>query len=55
MSGRAAEDLSEEIELLGPTRLSQVEAAQQSVVKVVRELETAGEIVLMRGGEDQFV
>lgn len=55
MSGRAAQDLAEEIELLGPTRLSQVETAQQAVVKVVRELEAAGEIVLVRGGDDQFV
>jgi flagellar motor switch protein FliG len=55
MSGRAAQDLAEEIELLGPTRLSQVESAQQAVVKVVRELEAAGEIVLVRGGDDQFV
>ena len=54
MSERAAEDLSEEIELLGPTRLSQVEQAQQAVVKVVRELEATGEIVLARG-EDEFV
>ncbi|MDA8280865.1 MAG: flagellar motor switch protein FliG [Actinomycetota bacterium] len=54
MSERAAQDLSDEIELLGPTRLSQVESAQQAVVKVVRELEVAGEIVLARG-DDEFV
>lgn len=54
MSERAAADMTEEIELLGPTRLSQVEAAQASVVRVVRELDAAGEIVLARG-EDEFV
>jgi flagellar motor switch protein FliG len=54
MSERAAADLSDEIELLGPTRLSQVESAQQAVVKVVRELEASGEIVLARG-DDEFV
>ncbi len=54
MSERAAQDLTDEIELLGPTRLSQVESAQQAVVKVVRELEATGEIVLARG-DDEFV
>ncbi|HXW36068.1 MAG TPA: flagellar motor switch protein FliG [Acidimicrobiales bacterium] len=54
MSERAAIDLNEEIELLGPTRVSQVEAAQTGVVRVVRELDAAGEIVLARG-EDEFV
>lgn len=54
MSERAAEDLADEIELLGPTRLSQVETSQQAVVKVVRELDASGEIVLARG-DDEFV
>ncbi|MDA8070100.1 MAG: flagellar motor switch protein FliG [Actinomycetota bacterium] len=52
LSERAAEDMAEEIEILGPTRLSQVEAAQQSIVKVVRELDAAGEIVLLRGDDE---
>ena len=38
----------------GPTRVSQVEAAQSAIVKTVRELETSGEIVLARG-DDEFV
>jgi flagellar motor switch protein FliG len=54
MSERAAEDLADEIELLGPTRLSTVEAAQGAVVRIVRELEASGEIVLARG-DDEFV
>lgn len=52
MSERAAADLIEEVQLLGPTRLSQVEAAQQAVVKVVRQLEQAGEIVIARGDDE---
>lgn len=52
MSERAAVDLAEEIEVLGPTRVSQVEAAQGNVVKIVRELEASGEIVLSRGDDD---
>ena len=54
LSERAAEDLTDEIELLGPTRLSQVEAAQMRVVRQVRELEAQGEIMLSRG-DDEFV
>jgi flagellar motor switch protein FliG len=54
MSERAAEDLKDEIEALGPTRVSQVEAAQSAIVKVVRDLEAAGEIVLARG-DDEYV
>jgi flagellar motor switch protein FliG len=52
MSERAAVDLKDEIELLGPTRLSAVDAAQLTVVRAVRELEAAGEIVLARGDDD---
>jgi len=54
VSERAAQDVLEEVELLGPTRVSQVEAAQSAIVKVVRELEASGEIVLARG-DDEFV
>ena len=54
VSERAAQDCPEEIELLGPTRVSQVEAAQSAIVKTVRELEASGEIVLARG-DDEFV
>ena len=54
MSERAAQDLGDEIEMLGPTRLSTVETAQGAVVRTVRELEASGEIVLARG-DDEFV
>ncbi len=52
MSERAQEDLVEEMEILGPVRVSQVEKAQQDVVRVIRELEAAGEIVLLRGDDE---
>ena len=55
MSERAAQDLVDEIEVLGPTRISAVEAAQGAVVRVVRELETAGEIVLTRGDDELVI
>lgn len=54
MSERAAADLVEEIETLGAMRISAVEAAQSAVVRVVRELEASGEIVLSRGDEEMI-
>ncbi|HUY22367.1 MAG TPA: flagellar motor switch protein FliG [Acidimicrobiales bacterium] len=54
LSERAAQDVLEEVDLLGPTRVSQVETAQSAIVKIVRELEASGEIVLARG-DDEFV
>lgn len=44
MSQRASDLLKEEMEYLGPVRLSDVEAVQQQIVDVVRRLEDAGEI-----------
>lgn len=52
LSTRAADALKEEIEFLGPVRLRDVEAAQGNVVKVVRMLEEAGEIVTDAGDDD---
>lgn len=55
MSQRASESLMEEIELLGPARRSDVEAARRKVVAAVRLLEEAGEIVISRGGESELI
>jgi len=55
MSKRAAEMLKEEMEYLGPVRLRDVENAQQKIVSIIRRLEEAGEIVVVRGGEDELV
>jgi flagellar motor switch protein FliG len=44
LSKRAAEGLREEIQLLGPVRLKDVEAAQDTIIQSVRRLEEAGEI-----------
>ncbi len=52
LSERAALDLVDEIDTLGPVRVSTVEAAQAAVVRVVRELEAAGEITLARSTEE---
>ena len=55
MSERAAENLEEEISLLGPVRLKTVEEAQAKVVHVIRQLEESGQIVIQRGSDDEYV
>ncbi len=54
MSERAATNLLEEIELLGPTRIKTVEQAQGAMVRVIRALEESGQLVLTRNA-DEFV
>jgi len=55
LSERARENLEEEIELLGPVRLSQVEEARAGIVQAIRRLEESGQIVIRREGEDEYV
>ena len=55
MSERAASMIKEEMEYMGPVRLSDVEGAQQRSVDVVRRLEDAGEIVLQGRGDADVV
>ena len=56
MSERAANMIREELEYMGPTKLSDVEGAQQNIVKVVRRLEAENKVVVNRGGNsDIFV
>jgi flagellar motor switch protein FliG len=56
MSERAAKLIGEDMQYMGPVRVSDVEAAQQKIVDVVRRLEDAGEIVISgRGGEKEMV
>jgi flagellar motor switch protein FliG len=56
MSTRASDLIREEMEYMGPVRLSDVEAAQQRIVDIVRRLEDAGEIIIAgRGGEKDAV
>jgi flagellar motor switch protein FliG len=56
MSERAAAALNDEIELLGPVRVRDVEAAQTKILESVRSLEEAGEILLRRpGGNDDII
>ncbi len=55
MSTRAAETLREDLEARGPVRLSEVEAEQKELLKIVRRLVDEGQIVLAGGGDEQFV
>ncbi len=56
LSTRAADMLNEEIEYLGPVRLSDVEAMQQQIVDTVRRLEDTGEIEVSNGADsEQFI
>ncbi len=52
MSQRARQMLQEEMEYMGPVRVKQIEEAQQKIIAIIRRLEEAGEIVIIRGGED---
>ncbi|MBU1743200.1 MAG: flagellar motor switch protein FliG, partial [Proteobacteria bacterium] len=54
VSERAAAMIQEDLEVMGPVRLSDVEGAQQNVIQVARRLEKEGKIVI-KGGEDVFV
>ena len=56
MSSRAAEMLREDLEAKGPVRLSEVEAEQREILKVVRRLADEGQIQLGgKGGEDEYI
>jgi flagellar motor switch protein FliG len=55
MSTRAAETLKEDLESRGPVRVSEVEAEQKEMMKIVRRLVDEGQIVLASGGADDFV
>lgn len=53
MSKRAGDMLAEEMEYLGPVKLSEVESIQQQIVDIVRTLEDSGEISLHAGDEEE--
>ncbi|MFQ5429118.1 MAG: flagellar motor switch protein FliG [Phycisphaerae bacterium] len=56
MSERAATNIREEMEYMGPVRLNDVELAQQRIVDVVRRLEESGEIIIAgRGGDSELI
>jgi flagellar motor switch protein FliG len=55
LSQRGAEMLLEDMEALGPVKIKEVEAAQQQIIAVVRQLESEGAINLKGAGGEQYV
>ncbi|MCD6298805.1 MAG: flagellar motor switch protein FliG [Deltaproteobacteria bacterium] len=56
LSERASEMLKEDIDVMGPVRLTEVEEAQQTILKAAKKLEAEGKIVLAgKGKEDVLV
>jgi flagellar motor switch protein FliG len=55
MSARGAEMMKEEMESMGPVRIKEVEAAQQQIIAVVRQLEAEGVVTMKGTVGDQYV
>ncbi len=55
MSERAAQLIREDMEFMGPVRVSDVESAQQRIVDIVRRLEDSGEIVIAGRGDEGMI
>jgi flagellar motor switch protein FliG len=55
MSQRGAEMMREDMEALGPIKIKEVEASQQQIIAVVRQLETDGVISLKGAAGEQYV
>ncbi|NOQ45361.1 MAG: flagellar motor switch protein FliG, partial [Desulfobulbaceae bacterium] len=55
MSARAADMIRDDLEALGPVRLSEVETMQRTIVKIALKLEEEGKLILGKGGDDALV
>jgi flagellar motor switch protein FliG len=55
MSQRGAEMLKEDMDALGPVKIKEVEAGQQQIIAVVRQLEAEGVISLKGTVGEQYV
>ena len=55
MSKRNAEILGDDLQALGPVRISEVETAQKEILSVARRLSDSGEIMLGGGGGEEFL
>lgn len=55
VSSRVQEMMKDDLEVMGPVRVHDVEAAQQKIVNVIRQLEEAGEIIVSRGEGDDLI
>ena len=52
MSNRASTLIKEDLEALGPTKLSDVEEAQSEIVQKCKDLESKGKVIISRGGDE---
>ncbi len=55
MSKRAAEMIQEDLETMGPVRLSDVEQAQRNIIQIARKLAEEGKIVIAKGEGGEIV
>ena len=55
VSKRLQEMIREDMDLMGPIRIRDVEESQQKIVNVIRKLDDSGEIVIARYEEDDFI
>ena len=55
MSTRMAASIRDDLEITTNVRMKDVEEAQQRIVDVIRKLEDAGEIVILKGGKDDII
>jgi flagellar motor switch protein FliG len=55
MSSRAADMIRDDLEAMGPVRLSEVEVMQQTIVKIAMKLQEEGKLVLGTGSGDELV
>jgi len=55
MSTRSSESVRSDLEYTHNVRLRDVEEAQQRIVGIIRRLESEGELVITKGGKDEFI
>ena len=55
MSERAAEILKEEVEVMGAVRMSEVAFAQQTVTRIIQDMEAKKEVIISGRGGEEFI
>lgn len=55
VSSRMAESIQSDLEITVNVRLRDVEEAQQRIVAVIRRLEEAGELIIVKSGKDEII
>ena len=55
LSSRAADQIREEMDLLGPMKLGDVEKVQEQIVETARRLESEGNLTIELGGGDEIL